>query len=278
MLRCVLIVCAALALAASASPAAAGAFVLYYADAPVPGLFEHELVVLDSHAHPPLPARPTRAPGQRILGYLSLGEIDAARRYAAEAQKRGLLLAANPNWPGARYVDIRNPRWKAMVLDRLVPEILAAGFDGLFLDTLDSPPWLEAVDAKANRGMRAAAIDLVRAIRKRWPGVPIMMNRGYALLPELTDAVDMILAESLRADHDFETKTYRRVPPELVAEQMQILTAARVRRPGLKLYALDYWDPADPAGIASLYAEERAAGLEPYVATVALDQVIPEPR
>ncbi|MEG8042050.1 hypothetical protein QP164_04330 [Sphingomonas sp. LR59] len=40
---------------------------------------------------------------------------------------------------------------------------------------------------------------------------------------------------------------------------------------------LDYWNPADTTQIAALYARESAAGFSPYVATLALDRLMPEP-
>ena len=53
--------------------------------------------------------------------------------------------------------------------------------------------------------------------------------------------------------------------------------AAKARNPALTLTTLDYWDPSAPRQIAGLYARERAAGFRPYVATLALDRLIPEP-
>ena len=54
------------------------------------------------------------------------------------------------------------------------------------------------------------------------------------------------------------------------------LRAARTANPALTLATLDYWDPSDRRGVADLYARERAAGFLPYVATLALDRLLPE--
>ena len=55
------------------------------------------------------------------------------------------------------------------------------------------------------------------------------------------------------------------------------LRAARARNPALGVMTLDYWDQADVDHVRSLYARERRAGFRPYVATLALDRLWPEP-
>ena len=126
--------------------------------------------------------------------------------------------------------------------------------------------------------MRDGAVRLVKAIRRHYPDLTLMVNRGYDLLPAIERDVDAVLAESLYGTYDFATKRYRRVSPSDSAAQVALLRAARARRPKLSLYALDYWDPADASGIASLYQAARASGFVSYVATIELDRLVPEPR
>ena len=60
--------------------------------------------------------------------------------------------------------------------------------------------------------------------------------------------------------------------------QVDALKAAGALNPRLSLHTLDYWDPADVAGVRAIYDLQRANGFSPYVATVELDRLIPEPR
>ena len=60
--------------------------------------------------------------------------------------------------------------------------------------------------------------------------------------------------------------------------QVEILQGAARRQPNLKVLTLDYWDPADADGIASLYRSARSAGFVSYVATIELDRLVAEPR
>ncbi|MEI6740763.1 MAG: Ig-like domain-containing protein, partial [Gemmatimonadaceae bacterium] len=76
-------------------------------------------------------------------------------------------------------------------------KILARGFDGVFLDTVDTGTDLERRDRARFAGATLATIDLVRAIKRRYPAAVIVLNRGYDILPTVENSVDMVLAESL---------------------------------------------------------------------------------
>jgi len=249
----------------------------YYSDRARPDEFcGYHLVVLDGDHHPPLAA--LAAQGTVTLGYLSVGELEQHRAWYPTVKAMGILLGENPNWPGSFYVDLRDPRWPAEVVDHLVPGLLAQGFRGVFLDTLDDPVELERRDPQRYRGMTAAAAALVKSLRRSFPSITIMMNRGYGLLPEVVQHIDIELGESVYGAYDFARKEYRRVPDADYRQQVELLKHARNNHPGLRICSLDYWDPADREGIRRLYRMERANGFHPYVATIGLNQLIKEPH
>jgi len=221
---------------------------------------------------------PLRGPGSRLLGYISLGEIERSRPFVDQLDRAEALRAPNPNWPDARLVDLRHPAWRSLVLDQLIPAILAKGYDGIFMDTLDNAEAMEQADPSRNGGMVAAAVDVVRAIRARFPGITIMMNRGYALLPQSAKFVDLVLGEAMATRWNFKTSRYEFTSPEDWTWQADRLRGAKRANPALELATLDYWEPTDEATVTRLYARERAAGFQPYVATLALDRLIPEPQ
>ena len=236
----------------------------------------YDLLVLEpDHARP---VAPLRGLGSRLLGYISLGEVERARPFVGQLDKAGALQAANPNWPDARMVDLRHPAWRSLIVETLIPDILRKGYDGLFFDTLDNAEAMEAKDPAGNKGMVAAATELVRAIRAQFPGTAIMMNRGYALLPGAAKYVDYVLGEAMASRWSFADKRYEMTPPADWQWQAERLRAAKQSNPAVELTTLDYWDPSDRATVASLYQRERAAGFHPYVATLALDKLLPEPR
>ena len=233
------------------------------------------LLVLEPHHARPI--APLRGPGSILLGYFSLGEVERSRPYFAGLEKAGALRAANPNWPDARLADLRHPAWRAAVLDRLVPAILALGYDGIFIDTMDNAEAMERQDPVANTGMVAAGVSLIAAVRARFPKIRIMLNRGYALLPDVAPKIDYLLGEAMASRWNFAAKRYDLLSDSDWAWQAGRLRAAQARNPALTLTTLDYWDPADTKQVAALYARERAAGFSPYVATLALDRLMPEP-
>ncbi|MBP0465234.1 endo alpha-1,4 polygalactosaminidase [Roseomonas sp. PWR1] len=262
--------------AARACPGVECRFLVYYGRDEAAPIGDYDLVVLDAEAPAALLAR--RAPGARMLGYVSMGEVHASRAYFAEAEAGGILLGRNPSWPDAWFVDMRAPLWERLVLDRIVPAVLARGFDGVFLDTLDDAEYLEQREPRRHAGMIDAAAGLVRRMRRRFPAAGIMVNRGYALLPNLVGQFDMLLGESVRTTHEADGTTYRRLPENDYAWQRDLMWEARRRFPSLRLYSLDYWDPADRDGIARIYAEQRRNGFVPYVATPDLTRIVPPPR
>src|SRR3546814_9677143 len=76
------------------------------------------------------------------------------------------------------------------------------------MDTLDNAEALERQDAERNKGMVAGAARLVQAIRARFPDMAIMMNRGYALLPQVAGRIDIVLAEAMASRWHFAEGRY----------------------------------------------------------------------
>ncbi|MBF0161488.1 MAG: endo alpha-1,4 polygalactosaminidase [Magnetococcales bacterium] len=251
-------------------------FLVYYGDTtPIEVLDPYDLLVFDSHAHIPLHTLADR--GKTLLGYLSLGEVASNRPYFARVQADNILLDENPNWPGSYHVDVRSPHWSARVIEELIPDILRRGFHGLFLDTLDNPPHLERTDPRRYQGMTEAAARLVRTIRKHYPLIYIMVNRGYEILPVVAPQIQGILGESIRSRFDFASKLYQWVDEDEYRQQVTILQNMRKKHPHLTLFSLDYRDPQDSQGMMRCYKEQRANGFIPYVATPDLERIVLEP-
>lgn len=215
--------------------------------------------------------------GASVCAYLSLGEIRKSDTFYDRVDQAA-LLEENPMWPGTRRIDVRHRSWKELVLREVIPSIAGKGFTGLFLDTLDTPPYLEQQDPHGKSGMRQAAVDLVQAIHKFYPNMSIIMNRGYALLPSVIDSIDAIVAESLLTTESRPGEGgYKWNESSEVALQLSLLAPALRRQTRLPVLSLDYWDPEDVGTIKKIYLRERQLGHHPYVATRTLDRIIPEP-
>lgn len=245
-------------------------WIVYYSDqAGAKEMAPYDHVILDSRYHPPL--TPLKREGRTIYGYLSLGEASEDYSYTKDLEKESLLLRPSEFWKGNRFIDIRDRRWADRVCRELVPGILARGFQGLFLDTLDSPLSLEA----SHRGMLEAAKGLIVRLRGEFPQVKIALNRSYALLPAVAKQVDVVVGESVYATYDFQTKRYGLVEPALHRKQVSWLRGAQAKNAKLKVFTLDYWEPDDKEGIAKIYRVQRGNGFCPYVSTIDLRRILP---
>ncbi|NGX57494.1 MAG: hypothetical protein K940chlam3_00386 [Chlamydiae bacterium] len=252
-------------------------WLVYYNDkAPIEAFDPYSLIVLDSDFHPSIKA--LKENGKILLGYINLGEVAKEREWYESVKKDGILLQENENWPGSYLVDVRSPKWIKRVIEELIPQLLHKGFDGIFMDTLDNPGFLEAENLQKYRGMVQGAANLVKAIRLHYPNIPIMMNRGYEVLPLVANDIDIIVAEDAVTTYDFKNKKYLWQPKEQVERQVKILDEAKKVNPNLKLFALDYWYPDQPEEIIKIYQIDRDNGLDPYVGTIDLDVIVPEPK
>ena len=127
------------------------------------------------------------------------------------------------------------------------------------LDTLNTPPYLEETNPSRYKGMATAAVDIVQSIRKRWPDISIIANRGYAILPRLVDSIDAIIAESLLTTPNLAGTGFVLADGRSVELQMRLLEPARNRHPALPILTLDYWDLSDRDGdLQDLWPGARA--------------------
>lgn len=266
---------AALGLGAAARPAGALDWAVDYGAETDPATARrYRLLVLEPDHDRAIAS--LRGPGATLLGYVSFGEVERQRPYVGALEQAGALLAPNPHWPDARMADLRHPAWRDVLIETIVPQVLAQGFDGIFIDTMDNAEAMETRDPAGMKGMAAAGAALIAAVRARFPAMRIMLNRGYAILPGAARDVDYVLGEAMASRWNFAAKRYEALSGSDWEWQATRLRAAKARNPRVELMTLDYCDPADRAQVAALYAREREAGFRPYVSTLALDRLYPE--
>jgi len=227
------------------------------------------LAVLDADAHPDL--APLRGSSTLPVGYLSLGEIADYRWYWDLISTKSWVLDKNPNW-GSHFVDVRQKEWHSFLLDIVIPEILGQGFEGLFLDTIDSAEYLEKYHHKKYPGSEKAMAELIRAIRKRYPKIYLIANRGYSIVGEIGGEIDALLAESTFTTIDFKNETVEILrPPDYdpVVSRLKIIQ----KQFNLTILTLDYVAAEKTVVIQSILSLSRDSGFIPYVSTPALDTV-----
>ncbi len=229
-----------------------------------------DLAVLDGLNPPPL----VRHDGKPLyLGYVSIGEVHGSGPYWDLAQGRRFLVKENKAW-NSWIVDIRDPQWQALLLNEILPAVAARGFDGFFLDTLDSALYLaEGKEGGKFAGVEQAAVELIGKMRKRYPEKLIAVNRGLRILPLLAGAIDFVIVENLYSYYDGKDDTHRRVDRETQDILLRQVRAGLAVKPMLTVLTIDYASPRDKTMADEAIAYSRERGFIPYVGNHLLDTI-----
>ena len=84
-----------------------------------------------------------------LICYMSIGEAEDYRYYWNSSWKAGSpewLAAENPDWAGNYKVEYWNDEWKQIIFgnsEAYLDKIIAAGFDGVYLDIIDAYEFFE---------------------------------------------------------------------------------------------------------------------------------------
>lgn len=247
---------------------------IYY-DKKVPAeMFKnYDLVVFDRTYYPDFKKLKGKT---TVLAYVSAGEVHDTQPVYKTLVKKNALLGKQEHW-NSYIVDLGVPEWRDAVLAQ-VDDAMKKGFDGVMLDTIDSPIVTAAKKSpKAELQAQADAVKLIVEIRLHYPHAKLMLNRGFSILPVVAPAIDYALAESTLVQTDISTGQSSFFPPNSYQFVIGKLEEARMRAPGLKIYTLDYWNQDDVQGLHKIYATQRAQGFSPYVSTLDLRHYTPEP-
>lgn len=140
--------------------------------------------------------------GKIILSYLSIGEAEEYRAYWKEDWKEGnpeFICKENPNWKGNYKVKYWYPEWKKIVFSQL-DLIIEKGFDGAYLDLVDSYKYFEDLGFdKAREKMIQFVIEISSYSSAKDKGFLIIPQNAEELIieEEYFSAIDGIGKENL---------------------------------------------------------------------------------
>jgi cysteinyl-tRNA synthetase len=209
---------------------------------------------------------------RRVVAYLSIGEAEAYRFYWERkwrSRRPAWIVAENPEWRGNYWVRYWDREWQA-ILFRYLDRILAAGFDGIYLDRVD------AYEEPYGAGHEQDMVDLVRALagyaRSRSPlkedfGVVVQNAEELAAKhPAYVATVTGIAREEV-----YVRATNRPTSEGARRRAEACLDLVRAGSRGSLVLTVDYADRPDL--VAAAYQRARARGYVPYVADVGLDRM-----
>lgn len=196
-----------------------------------------------------------------VLAYLSIGEAETWRGYWKSCCISGSpswLTGRTQGWAGNYVVKFWESGWKAIVANR-VRSILAQGYDGFYLDRVDTYE-----NVKAPGGSRAAMIQFVREVASQARSIKgdaaILVQNAEELLDSdsYASAIDGIAKEDLfhGVSHDG-----RRNPSTMVAGSIALLKRAKAR--GKAIFVVEYLSGGTAQSVA---AEIRKLGFVPNFA------------
>ena len=237
----------------------------YGAQVPVAELSQFDRVVVEAdQIHDLLPLR---AAGAEVFAYVSVGEAEGWRA-SARALPPDLFLGSNASWH-SRVADLTQPGWRRYLLEDRMAGLWAAGYRAFFLDTLDSYR-LVVKDTEQERAQTTALVGLIRAMHERFPGVSLLLNRGFEVLPEVAALCVGVVAESLFHGWSAGRQVYVRVSESDRRWLLNRLNEASEHF-GLPVTVIDYVSPKQPALAREAAQQIAALGFFPWVANPGLN-------
>lgn len=219
--------------------------------------------IINPHAQTSL--KPAHRAGSQVLAYISVVEIAPDAPYLSDARNARIPLPGkNPVW-NSHLADISSPEWHKFVMDHLATPAAKKGFDGFFLDTAESISLLTKLNPSRKQAYEDGLVKLTAALRKKFPGKQIVINRGFPVLSRILPYIDGLLAESLYQSFDFSSRQY--VPVSQSDTQWLLGQLAPAQKAGKTLYIADFVDPSDEP-LARATADRIAAhGFIPFITT-----------
>ena len=253
-------------LLACGAQAAPPAVALYYGHDISLGEFRaFDLVVVDpDHA---VHKASTLQPATQVYAYVSVTEVQPSRAYYADIAA-DWKLARNQDWQ-SEVVDQSVAAWPDFFANRVVAPLWERGFRGFFLDTLDSYRLADKFDEQAQQ---QGLVRVIETLHQRFPGIKLIFNRGFDILPQVRGKVEMVAAESLYQRWNAKTQRYESVPEE---DRQWLLTQLRgvQQRDGLPVLVIDYVAPHDRELTRRTAARIAEDGFLPWVTDAQLHTI-----
>lgn len=250
------------ALAATTAPAIA---IHYGTETPLNELKVFDIVVVEpDHGYDP---QAQRQRGLELFAYASVAEVQPSRSYFKDIPV-AWQLSLNKDWQSV-VVDQTPKEWPAFFADRVIAPLWQKGYRGFFLDTMDSYRLANRFDETAQQ---EGLVRLIEGLHARFPGIRLIMNRGFEIAPRVKGMVEMVAAESLFRRWNAAANQYEEVPAH---DREWLLSQLRTVRDqwGIPGLVIDYVPPHDRATARETARRIQAAGFTPWVSDAALSTV-----
>lgn len=203
-----------------------------------------------------------------VLCYMSIGQTENYRWYWNPdwiENPPPWLDAPDEVWAGDYWVHYWDPEWQAIIYgspDSYLDQILALGFDGIYLDRVDAY-WYYQEQGRdtAAQEMVDFILDFTEYARRKHPGFGVFPQNAEELgllFPEYMQAMTGVGVEDLYYGYP---RDHEPSPAEWTAEREAILDQWVAA--GKLVLTIDY--TARPEQIADAYYRSYSRGYIPYV-------------
>lgn len=239
------------------------AVALYYGKTvPLTEFRTFDIVVVDpDHGHDPERYHRTYS---QLYAYAAVAEAHPGRAYFQKIPE-AWKIAKNSDW-GSVVIDQSSPDWAVFFAEQVIAPLWTKGYRGFFLDTLDSYRLARKFDEQAQQ---QGLIRVIETLHQRFPGIKLILNRGFDIVPKVRDKIQMVAAESLYRGWNARTTRYEDVPAADREWLLGQLNSIR-QRDGLPILAIDYVAPHDRATTRATAEKIRKLGFIPWVSDQAL--------
>lgn len=195
--------------------------------------------------------------GTQVFAYLSVGEYDGKILPAALSS---FSPVQNTNWQ-SHVMDLSAGAWQEHLVKQ-ASQYLAQGFDGLFLDTLDS--YYLFAGQKAEQGsQQQALVQIIEALSELNTEPKLILNRGFEVLEQVSGLTHALAAESLYHAYDPVSDSYREVnagDSEWLTNQLN-----KVKALDLEVIVIDYIPGSERAAQKMAARRLLSEGYTPYI-------------
>ena len=183
--------------------------------------------------------RRLKAAPRVVLSYLSIGEAESSRPWwqtCCVSARPSWLTDKTQGWRGDFLVRYWDKGWQQHIEQQLTA-VIAAGYDGVYLDRVDSWEAMVGERSRARADMIEFVGQLVRSAKAKKPGFLVFVQNGEELLEDsgYLKTIDGIAKEDLFYGA---RKTGTKNPTEMIRHSVSLLD--RVRRQGKPVLVVEY--------------------------------------
>jgi hypothetical protein len=250
----------------AAEPISADArlFVSYAARPDPQAILVHDLCILNPAADD-VPLAQGRALGHTHLAYVSTVEVTAGTPAAQKAASRKIPVVGSPGRGGSPVLDVTRPAWQDWLVEDMVRPAIEKGYDGVYLDTLDSVARIVAQKPSLAPACQKALVSAVERIHRQFPGKRIVLNQAFRLADEVSGMIDGVLVEGVYQTWLPEKKTY--TATAIQTTEYLLSHISRIKAKKLPIFVVDYVAPAEVTLAQGTARRIRAQGCVPFITT-----------